>query len=100
MLLPRFSDSPSTASPYRLSGPLKVAPSRITSRIADVPVKLTHAGQVSDGGIIYLAGGFEGDHPGPSTSRVWKYDMGSNSWSVGPALPADRRGGGLVRLDR
>jgi hypothetical protein len=70
------------------------------TRLADVPVKLTHAGQASDGGTIYLAGGFGGDNPGGSTARVWKYDIALDSWSTGPPLPADRGGGALVRLDR
>lgn len=70
------------------------------TQLSDVPVKLTHAGEASDGGIVYLAGGFVGDHPGGSTNQVWKYDTTSDSWSSGPPLPADRGGGALVCLDR
>ncbi|HEY6399504.1 MAG TPA: galactose oxidase-like domain-containing protein [Solirubrobacteraceae bacterium] len=70
------------------------------TRLADVPVKLTHAGQASDGNTIYLAGGFEGDNPGGSSKKVWKYDITNNSWAPGPSLPADRGGGVLVRVGR
>jgi hypothetical protein len=69
-------------------------------RIADMPEKITHAGQAVDGNTIWIAGGFVGDHPGPSSNRVWKYDTANNRWSAGPSLPAARGGGALVRLGR
>ena len=70
------------------------------TRLSDVPVKLTHAGQASDGTTIWLAGGFVGDHPGGSSNRFWKYDIRHDSWSEGPPLPAARGGGVLVLVNR
>ena len=68
--------------------------------LGDMPELLTHAGQAADGPTVYLAGGFVGDHPGGSTEHVWVYDTVTDFWMEGPSLPADRGGGGLVRLDR
>lgn len=68
-------------------------------RLANLPEPLTHAGQTVDGNTIYLVGGYVGDNPGPSTNHVWKYNIGSNSWSAGPALPASRGGGAVVVLN-
>ena len=68
-------------------------------RLADLPEPLTHAGQTVDGNTIYLVGGYVGNNPGPSTNHVWKYNIGSNSWSAGPALPASRGGGAVVVLN-
>jgi N-acetylneuraminic acid mutarotase len=65
-----------------------------------MPVAVTHAGQAADGGAVYLAGGFVGNHPGPSTSNVWRYDTQGDTWTAAPDLPADRGGGALVRLGR
>lgn len=68
--------------------------------LAPMPEAITHAGQALDGSFIYLAGGFVGDHPGGSTNHVWIYDALLDSWQAGPNLPADRGGGGLVRVGR
>ncbi len=68
--------------------------------IASLPEKLTHAGQATDGRVIYLAGGFVGDHPGNSSDRFWIYDIERNTWSRGPSLPEPRGGGALVLLGR
>jgi hypothetical protein len=65
-----------------------------------MPVALTHAGQAVDGGAVYIAGGFVGNHPGGSTAGVWHYDTLGDSWTAAPDLPADRGGGALVRLGR
>ncbi|WP_051935670.1 NPCBM/NEW2 domain-containing protein [Deinococcus sp. YIM 77859] len=69
-------------------------------RLRDLPEPLTHAGLAVDGQAIYLAGGFLGNHPGPQTDHVWKYDVASDTWSAMPPLPAARGGGALVRLGR
>ncbi len=74
-------------------------------RIADVPQPISHCGQVADEDnpsdpVFWLAGGFLGDHPGPSTTEVWKYDINNNTWSAGPPLPDQRGGGALVKLGR
>jgi N-acetylneuraminic acid mutarotase len=67
-------------------------------RVADMPTPVTHAGIAEAGGAIWFAGGFVGDHPGPTTSEVWKYHPDTNSWSKGPPLPEKRAGGALVAL--
>ena len=74
-------------------------------RLADIPQPISHSGQVADDGNVvdqafWLAGGFLGDHPGPSTTQVWKYSIKNNSWALGPALPDERAGGALVCLGR
>lgn len=74
-------------------------------RLANIPQPISHCGQVADmqaagGPIFWLAGGFLGDHPGPSTPEVWKYNINSDSWSAGPALPDERAGAALVLFGR
>ena len=59
-------------------------------RKADMPEVVTHAPTVATGNIIYLIGGYVGNHPGASTNHVWKYDTVANSWSRGPDLPQPR----------
>lgn len=68
--------------------------------LAPMPEKLTHAGQATDGKVIYLAGGFVGDHPGGSSNRLWRYHIARNEWGEGPPLPAPRGGGALVILNQ
>lgn len=75
------------------------------SRLANIPQPISHCGQVADtddpnNSIFWLAGGFLGDHPGPSTTEVWKYDIRNNLWSGGPSLPGPRAGGALVKIGR
>jgi len=70
------------------------------TRIADMPEPLTHSAVATDGSIIYLVGGFAGNHPGPSTRHVWKYDIAANRWSAAPPLPMDRGAGAAVILGR
>ncbi|MEP7072328.1 MAG: kelch repeat-containing protein, partial [Verrucomicrobiota bacterium] len=75
------------------------------TRLADIPQPISHSGQaVDDDGpgdeVFWLAGGFLGDHPGPSTSEVWKYSVKDNTWTPGPPLPEERGGGALVRIGR
>ena len=67
--------------------------------IAPLPEPVTHAGQATDGKFIYLAGGFVGDHPGPSSNKLWKYHIETDTWSEGPPLPEKRGGGALVLLN-
>lgn len=73
--------------------------------LASIPQAITHSGQVADtdqpnNHIFWLAGGFLGDHPGPTTNGVWKYSITNNTWAAGPKLPAARAGGALVKLGR
>jgi hypothetical protein len=74
-------------------------------RLADIPQAISHCGQVVDDSdpnnqIFWLAGGFLGDHPGPSTNEVWKYNINNDTWSSGPPLPDQRAGAPLVLLGR
>jgi N-acetylneuraminic acid mutarotase len=69
-------------------------------RIADMPVAITHQGMVVDGTTVWLVGGYVGDHPGPGTTQVWKYDTLKNTWSRGPSLPVERGAGAAAILDR
>ncbi len=73
--------------------------------ITSIPQATTHAGQVPDtdqpaNQTFWLAGGFLGNDPGPTTNQVWKYSITNNTWAAGPALPAKRAGGALVKLGR
>src|SRR5438067_7612935 len=73
--------------------------------VASIPQPISHSGQVVDGDnpnnvTFWLAGGFLGNDPGPSTTEVWKYNVNNNTWSQGPPLPAPRGGGVLVKVGR
>jgi N-acetylneuraminic acid mutarotase len=65
-----------------------------------MPEKLTHAATVVDGNVAWFAGGYVGNHPGPATRHVWKYDLVNEAWSAGPDLPAERGAGGVALLGR
>ncbi len=72
--------------------------------VTSIPQATTHAGQVPDtdqptNQTFWLAGGFLGNDPGPTTGQVWKYSITNNTWAAGPALPAKRAGGALVKWD-
>ncbi len=68
------------------------------SRRNDMPVAVTHANAVVVRDTVWMVGGFEGDHPGPTTARTWRWDPRADRWSEGPPLPAPRGGGALVAL--
>lgn len=67
-------------------------------RLRDMPVAMTHANAAVVGNTVWIVGGFEGDHPGPATTRVWRWDPHSDTWSAGPPLPAPRASGALVAV--
>jgi N-acetylneuraminic acid mutarotase len=69
-------------------------------RLADIPEAISHAGVAADGDTIWVVGGFLGDHPGPGTNHVWKYNTATNVWSQGPSLPAARGSGAAAILGR
>src|SRR5438094_817312 len=52
----------------------------IWTRLTDMPQATTHCGQVADtdspnNQTFWLVGGFIGNHPGPTTKQVWKYNI-------------------------
>jgi N-acetylneuraminic acid mutarotase len=67
------------------------------TRKHDMPQAVTHTTAVLLRDTVWIVGGFEGDHPGAATQRVWRYAIATDSWSPGPPLPA-ARGGGAVAL--
>jgi N-acetylneuraminic acid mutarotase len=73
------------------------------SPIADLPIGLTHAGNATEGKNIYLAGGFEALPGGGRTigsTKVYRYNTDTDTYTAMPDLPAKRAGGGLVVLGR
>lgn len=70
------------------------------SRLPDLPEKTTHSATVVDGTTIWIVGGYVGDHPGPSTRNVWKFDTVSRTFSAGPPLPATRGAGAAAIIGR
>ena len=66
------------------------------SRLADMPVAVTHAGVAVARGDIWVAGGFAGNNPGSVTAAVWRYDTAANRWSPQAMLPEARGAGGLA----
>ena len=69
-------------------------------RLPDMPVAMTHQGMVVDGSTIWLIGGYVGDHPGPGSTMVWKFNAAKNTWSRGPDLPEPRGAGAAAMLGR
>jgi hypothetical protein len=68
---------------------------------ADMPTPVTHAGITQDGALVYVAGGFVlGTVGGPNTNLLQIYNITTNTWSTGPALPMQMGGLGLVRVGR
>lgn len=65
-----------------------------------VPMPISHVQAAVDGRYIWIAGGFEGNHPAPPTDAVWQYDTVEDLWYQAPSLPAKRSGGLLVLQDR
>ncbi|WP_439566268.1 Kelch repeat-containing protein [Gloeocapsopsis crepidinum] len=70
-------------------------------RLADIPVRITHAGVAADPGNIYLAGGYVGKPEGGqlfATRKVLRYNIATNTWSEMPPLPQARGSGGFSNL--
>lgn len=67
-------------------------------RRGDMPTNRTHVNAAVIGRSVWFAGGFVGQHPGPATDEVWRYDVDTDSWKSGPPLPEVRGGGALVPL--
>ena len=70
------------------------------TQLPDLPQAITHAGVAVDGSTIYMAGGFVGNWPTGIAKTVFKYNVTSKTWSMGPSLPQPRGAGALVRLGR
>lgn len=66
------------------------------TQLQDMPAATTHQGAALQGSTFWVAGGFKGDHPGRTTDEVWKYDVPSDRWEAGPALPEPRGAGALA----
>lgn len=67
-------------------------------RLADMPTAVTHTMAAVVGDHVWLAGGFEGAHPGAPVAEVWRYDLSADRWESGPPLPSPRGAGALVAV--
>ncbi|MBW4551602.1 MAG: hypothetical protein KME35_10900 [Aphanocapsa sp. GSE-SYN-MK-11-07L] len=67
---------------------------------ADMPLPVTHVYPVFDGQSVWFAGGFVGDHPGPVTDDVCRYDPLTNTWERDIPLPAVRASGGFQLVNQ
>jgi N-acetylneuraminic acid mutarotase len=70
------------------------------TRLGDMPENFTHSGIAVDGATIWLVGQYSGDHPGPGSVHVWKYDTTSDTWTRGPELPQPRGAGAAAIVGR
>lgn len=68
------------------------------TRRHDMPVPVTHAIPVVVRDTVWIAGGFEGNSPGPAVARVWRYVPATDTWLAGVPLPEPRGGGALVAV--
>ncbi|PRP86566.1 kelch repeat-containing protein [Planoprotostelium fungivorum] len=78
------------------------------SRGADAPVSKSHAQAAAwkrsnldpapskVGRSIFTAAGYLGQHPGPASNQVWRYDTIDDAWERYADLPVNRSAGGLV----
>ena len=70
------------------------------TKFAPLPIPVTHVGSAVVGREVWLAGGFAVLGFNQAIDHVYIYDVDANSWSEGPALPAPRSAGTLVRNGR
>jgi N-acetylneuraminic acid mutarotase len=70
------------------------------SRLPDLPEQVTHSPVVVDGTTMWLIGGYVGNHPGPATRSVWRFDTVARTFSRAPDLPAPRGAGGAAIVGR
>lgn len=70
------------------------------TRVADLPIDVTHVTVATDGPEIWIAGGWQGPHPGKGARATWAYDTRTDRWREGPPLPKPLASGALVRLGR
>ena len=70
---------------------------------ADAPAAFTHAGHAVVDSTIWFAGGYVGTGNGGQTfgtTAVRVYDTTTDTWTLGPSLPAARAAGDLVKVGR
>jgi serine/threonine-protein kinase PknK len=60
-----------------------------------LPAAIHHAAMASDGGVLYLVGGYLGA-TGQPTDEVWVLNPPKGEWVVGPPLPQARAAGALA----
>ena len=66
---------------------------------ASVGTGVTHNGVIRSGNEVWMIGGRVGNHPGAVTNKVWKYNLNTEKWSAGPALPVPVAAGGAALVD-
>lgn len=71
-----------------------------TNPVSETPPGRSHIQGATDGRYLWFAGGYTGDHPGPPTKEVWRYDTVNDVWWQGPDLPQKRASAGLVVVGR
>lgn len=69
-------------------------------RLRDMPYGFTHAQGLVVGNQIWFVGGYQGNHPGPGETKVWRYDTTSDTWASGPDLPEPRGAGAAAVIGR
>ncbi len=70
-------------------------------RLADMPAKVTHVAQWTDGKNTFCGvGGYDGDYPGTSGHSCFCYNRATNKYIPLPDLPGDRAGGGLAMIKK
>src|SRR3954470_14253348 len=69
-------------------------------RLKDMPYGFTHAEGLVIGKEIWFVGGYQGDHPGPGETKVWRYDTTTDTWASGPDLPEPRGAGAAAVIGR
>lgn len=62
-----------------------------------MPFEASHMqAAVQDDRYVWFAGGFYGDNPGPASTKTWRYDTVTDTWTEQPDLPDARASGGLT----
>ena len=69
-------------------------------RLHDMPYGFTHAQGLVVGNQIWFVGGYQGNHPGPGETKVWRYDTTTDTWANGPDLPELRGAGAAAVIGR
>ncbi|MEO1235693.1 MAG: malectin domain-containing carbohydrate-binding protein [Planctomycetota bacterium] len=72
------------------------------TRLADMPTAVNHLNVVYDEVLnqAWFVGGFKGEFPGEPTDEAWIYDVATDTWSAGPALPDELSSGATAIVGR